>query len=145
MQRIDKELSPKLSAHRDAINLNTALFARIQSLHDQREKLGLDAESKYLVERYYKDFVRAGAKLNEADKTKLRAMNTELANLQTQFGQNVLKENNASAIVVEKREELEGLSDNAIAAAASAAKKTGRKESSSSACKTPPASRRSTR
>jgi peptidyl-dipeptidase Dcp len=126
MQRIDKELSPKLSAHRDAINLNTALFARIQSLYDQREKLGLDAESKYLVERYYKDFVRAGAKLNEADKTKLRAMNTDLANLQTQFGQNVLKENNASAIVVEKREELEGLSDNAISAAASAAKEEGK-------------------
>jgi peptidyl-dipeptidase Dcp len=64
----------------------TPALREIQSLHDQREKLGLDAESKYLVERYYKDFVRAGAKLNDGDKTKLRAMNTELANLQTQFG-----------------------------------------------------------
>ena len=126
MQRIDKELSPKISAHRDTINLNPALFAKIQSLHQQREKLGLDAESKFLVERYYKDFVRAGAKLSEPDKTKLKAMNTELANLQTQFEQNVLKEKNASSIVVDTREELEGLSDNAIAAAASAAKEDGK-------------------
>ena len=122
MQRIDKELSPKQSAHRDAIRLNAPLFARIQSLYDEREKLGLDAESKFLLERYYKDFVRAGAKLSDADKTKLRAMNTELATLQTQFEQSVLKEKNASSIVVDKREELDGLPENAIAAAAAAAK-----------------------
>src|SRR3954447_19641453 len=122
MQKIDKELSPKLSAHLDAIRLNGPLFVRIQSLYDQREKLGLDPESKFLLERYYKDFVRAGAKLSDADKTKLKAMNGELATLQTTFEQNVLKEKNASSIVVDSREELDGLSDNAIAAAASAAK-----------------------
>lgn len=122
MQRIDKDLSPKLAAHQDAIRLNPALFARIQTLYDQRDKLGLDPESSYLLERYYKDFVRAGAKLNEADKTKLRAMNSELAQLQTTFEQNVLKEKNASSVIVDKREDLDGLSDTAIAAAAAAAK-----------------------
>ncbi len=60
MQKIDKELAPKLSAHRDAIRLNGPLFKRIETLHEGREKLGLDAESKFLLERYYKDFVRAG-------------------------------------------------------------------------------------
>ncbi len=122
MQRIDKDLSPKQSAHRDAIRLNAPLFARIQSLHDDREKLGLDPESKFLLQRYYKDFVRAGAKLSEGDKTRLRGINTELATLQTKFEQNVLKEKNASSIVIDSREELEGLSDNAMAAAAAAAK-----------------------
>ncbi|MBA2243190.1 MAG: M3 family metallopeptidase, partial [Chthoniobacterales bacterium] len=122
MQRIDKELSPKQSAHRDAIRLNGPLFARIQSLFNEREKLGLDPESKFLLERYYKDFVRAGAKLSEADKTRLRAINSELATLQTTFEQNVLKEKNASSIVVDTREELDGLPENAIAAAAAAAK-----------------------
>jgi peptidyl-dipeptidase Dcp len=122
MQKIDKELSPKLSAHQDAIRLNGPLFARIESLYNQREKLGLDPESKFLLERYYKDFVRAGAKLSDADKTKLKAMNGELATLQTTFEQNVLKEKNASSIVVDTREELDGLPENAIAAAASAAK-----------------------
>ncbi|MFN2476224.1 MAG: M3 family metallopeptidase [Chthoniobacterales bacterium] len=122
MQRIDKELSPKFAAHQDAIRLNAALFARIQSLYDQRDKLGLDPQSAYLLERYYKDFVRAGAKLSDADKTKLRAINAELAQLQTTFEQNVLKEKNASSVIVDTREELDGLPDSAIAAAAAAAK-----------------------
>ena len=122
LQKIEKEMAPKLAAHNDAIHLNAALFARVQSLYDEREKLGLDAESKHLLERYYKDFVRAGAKLADADKVKLKAMNGELATLQTTFEQNVLKEKNASSIIVEKREELAGLSENEIAAAAAAAK-----------------------
>ncbi|MEO5722107.1 MAG: M3 family metallopeptidase [Chthoniobacterales bacterium] len=122
MQKIDKELSPKLAAHQDAISLNGPLFKRVESLYEERDKLGLDAESKFLLERYYKDFVRAGAKLSEADKEKLKAMNSELATLQTKFAQNVLEEKNASSIVVDKKEDLDGLTENAIAAAATAAK-----------------------
>src|SRR5437870_7967307 len=61
-QKIDKELAPKLAAHHDEIFLNPKLFARVQALYEQRDKLGLDPESAYLLERYYKDFVRAGAK-----------------------------------------------------------------------------------
>src|SRR5205814_6694264 len=90
------------------------------------EKSGLDAESKWLLERYYKDFVRAGARLAEADKSRLKAMNAELATLQTTFEQNVLKEKNASSIVVDDRAELTGLSENEIAAAAAAAKADGK-------------------
>ncbi len=122
MQKIEKEIAPKLAAHLDAIRLNAPLFARVQSLYDQRDKLGLDAESKFLLDRYYKDFVRAGAKLSDSDKDKLKAMNAELATLEATFEQNVLKEKNASSIVVEKREELAGLSENEIAAATAAAK-----------------------
>src|ERR1700704_4274993 len=121
-QKIETELAPKLSAHHDAILLNSKLFGRIQELYSNREKLGLDPESSYLLERYYKDFVRAGAKLSDPDKEKLKKMNSELATLQTQFEQSVLKEKNASSVVVDKREDLAGLSDNQIAAAAAAAK-----------------------
>src|SRR5437899_1181302 len=121
-QRIDTELAPKLSTHRDAILLNSKLFARIQELYSNREKLGLDPESSYLRDGYYKDVVRAGAKLSEPDKEKLKKINAELATLQTQFDQNVLKEKNASSIVVDRREDLAGLSDNQIAAASAAAK-----------------------
>jgi len=121
-QKIEKEIAPKLAAHRDEIFLNPKLFARVQALYDQKEKLGLDAESAYLLERYYKDFVRAGAKLSDADKTKLKALNTELATLQTTFEQNVLKEKNASSVVVDDRSQLTGLSDNDISAAVAAAK-----------------------
>ncbi|MFL6531328.1 MAG: M3 family metallopeptidase [Chthoniobacterales bacterium] len=126
MQRIDKELSPKLAAHQDAIRLKGPLFKRIETLYNDREKLKLDPESKWLLERYYKDFVRAGAKLNDADKTKLKEMNQEIAKLQTTFEQNVLKEKNASSIVVDSREELDGMADGAIAAAEKAAKEDGK-------------------
>lgn len=126
LQQLEAAVAPKLSAHRDAIALNGALFARIQSLYEQREKLGLDPESKRLLERYHKDFVRSGAKLSEADKTKLKEMNAEIATLQTAFSQNVQKEKNASSIVVERREDLAGLSDNEIAAAAAVAKEEGK-------------------
>ncbi len=119
---IDKQMAPKLAEHADAIHLNTALFARIQTLYDGRDKLGLDPESKWLIERYYKDFVRAGAKLSDADKMKLKAINAELARLQTTFEQSVLKEKNASSVVVDKRGDLDGFSENEIAAASAAAK-----------------------
>ena len=122
LQKIDKEMAPKLSAHRDAIHLNGKLFARIQQLYDNRDKLGLDPESAYLLERYYKDFVRAGAKLSDSDKEKLKKINVELATLQTQFEQNVLKEKNASSIVVDRKEDLAGLSDNQMASVTAAAK-----------------------
>ncbi|MBP1205963.1 peptidyl-dipeptidase Dcp [Duganella sp. 1411] len=122
---LERELSPKLAAHSDAIRLNGKLYARIKSLYDKRDKLHLDAESKYLLERYNTDFVRAGAKLSAADKEKLKAMNAELAKLQTTFAQNVLEEANASALIVDTREELAGMSDKAIDAAAAVAKTRG--------------------
>jgi peptidyl-dipeptidase Dcp len=122
LQKTESEMAPKLSAHQDAIFLNGALFNRVQTLYDNREKLGLDEESQWLIERYYKDFVRAGAKLSEPDKAKLKKMNAEIAELQTQFSQNVLKEKNAESIVVDKKENLDGLSPNEIAAAAAAGK-----------------------
>ena len=122
MQKIEKEMAPKLSAHRDAIHLNAKLFAKIQELYAKRETLGLDPESAYLLERYYKDFVRAGAKLSDADKEKLKKINAELATLQTDFEQNVLKEKNASSIVVDRKEDLAGLTDNQMASVIAAAK-----------------------
>ena len=125
LQALDRDLAPKLAAHSDAIRLNPKLFARIKTLHDKRAKLGLDAESAYLLERYNTDFVRAGARLSAFDKDKLKAYNAELASLQTTFSQNVLKESNASALVVDTRVELAGMTDKAIDAAASEANKRG--------------------
>src|SRR5471032_942352 len=122
---LERELSPKLAAHNDAIRLNAKLYARIKSLYDKRDKLHLDAESKYLLERYHIDFVRAGAQLSSADKEKLKALNGELAKLSTSFAQNVLEEANASALIVDTREELAGMSDKAIDAAAAVAAKRG--------------------
>jgi peptidyl-dipeptidase Dcp len=126
LDAIDTEMSPKLAAHTDAIYLNDKLYQRIKTLYDKRAKLGLDAESAYLLDRYNKDFELAGAKLSAADKIKLKAMNGEIASLQTTFAQNTLKEINASALVVDTRAELDGMTEAAIDAAAAEAKKRGK-------------------
>jgi peptidyl-dipeptidase Dcp len=97
----------------------------VKSLYDKRDTLKLDAESKHLLERYHRDFVRAGANLSAANKEKLKAYNGEIASLQSTFAQNVLKEANASALVVDTRAELAGLLDAEIDAAAAEAKKRG--------------------
>ncbi len=125
IQEIEAAMAPKLAAHNDSILLDSKLFARISALHDQRESLDLDPESKRVLERYYKDFVRAGAKLSDADKTKLKALNAEVAMLETNFAQNVLKAKNAASLVFDNRADLAGLSDNEISAAADAAKEDG--------------------
>jgi len=121
--KIDAAYSAKFAAHRDAINLNPKLFARIKALYDARTTSGLDPQSTRLVEKYYQDFVRSGARLSDADKVRLKAMNAELADLGTKFSQNVLAEVNDSAVVVDSRDELAGLTDEQISAAADAAKK----------------------
>ena len=121
----DQVLSPKLAEHSDAILLNDKLFQRIKVLYDKRDTLGLDPESLRLLEIYYRDFVRAGALLTPEQKEEIKKINTEIASLVTQFGQNLLNEKNDSSVVVDSVEELKGLSDDAIKVAAEAAKSKG--------------------
>ncbi|MGV3636448.1 MAG: dipeptidyl carboxypeptidase II, partial [Flavobacteriales bacterium] len=83
LQAVKARLMPKLSAHNDAITLNTALFQRVKAVHDGRTGAGLDPVQQRLVERYYTRFVRAGALLNEAGKEQLKRLNEEEANLNT--------------------------------------------------------------
>lgn len=122
MQKVESAMAPKLAAHQDAIFLNPALFKRIETLYNQRDTLGLDAESKRLIERYEKDFVRAGAKLSDDEKAKLKTINEQVAATETDFAQNVLKEKNADSVVVEDKAQLAGLSPGDIDAATAAAK-----------------------
>ena len=119
---IEREYAPKFAAHRDAITLNPKLFARIKALYDARATLGLDAVDQRLLERRYEDFVRGGAALTEAQKARIREINTEMSKLGTLFSQNVLAEVNDSAVVVDDRAQLKGMSEEQIAAAAEAAK-----------------------
>ena len=125
MQDVDKTVSPQLAAHQDAIFLNPKLFARVEALYAKIDTLELDPESRRLLERYHIDFVRAGARLSEADKAKLRELNAELATLETAFAQNVLRETLDSAVIVDTAEELDGFSAAQIRAAADAATARG--------------------
>ena len=127
LDAVDREMSPKLAGHNDAIYLNDKLYQRVKALYDKRAALGLDPESAFLLERYNKDFVLAGADLNADNKKKLKVLNGKIAVLQSSFSQNVLKETNASALVVNTRAELAGMTDAAIDGAAAEANKRGLK------------------
>jgi peptidyl-dipeptidase Dcp len=115
-------VAPELAAHRDAIYLNASLFNRVKSLYDRRSTLGLDDQATYLLERHYRNFVRAGAELGDADKSTLRALNREEATLAAAFTDKLLADRNASAVVVDDKTELDGLSEGDIASAAQAAR-----------------------
>jgi peptidyl-dipeptidase Dcp len=121
LQKVQEIEAPKLAAHSDAINLDEQLFQRVKALHDRRDALGLNAEQSALVDRYYRDFVRAGALLPPADKARMRALNTEESRLTTQFQNRLLAATKAGAVVVDDAKELTGLSDAEIATTASAA------------------------
>ena len=121
MDRIDTDMTPKLTAHEDAILLDAALFARVDALYQRRASLELDPESLQLLERYHVMFVRAGAKLSEADKTRLRSLNEQISSLMTQFRQNVLKSSKQGAVVVDNVADLDGFSPEQIGAAQRAA------------------------
>jgi peptidyl-dipeptidase Dcp len=123
--KLQADYATKLAAHRDAIALNPKLFARVAALYDERSKLGLGAVEQRLLERHYMSLLRAGAKLDEAGKARMKAINAEMATLGARFNQNVLAEVNDSAVVVDRAEQLAGLSEEQISAAAAAAKARG--------------------
>jgi len=120
--KIASEMAPKRSAHRDALLLDPVLFARLDAVYQKRATLQLDPESMQLLERTYTQFVRAGAKLSDADKTRLKQLNEQIASLTTKFQQNVLKATKEAAVVVDNVKDLDGFSPEQIGAAAEAAK-----------------------
>jgi peptidyl-dipeptidase Dcp len=125
LDAIEEEIAPKLSAHQDAITLNPALFARIKSLHDSRDSLNLNSEDAWLLGKYYRDFVYAGAHLTEDLRQELTKLNERLSYLETQFSKNLLADTNDSALIVDSKEELAGLSEGEIQAAADSATARG--------------------
>ena len=125
LDAIEAEIAPKLAAHTDAIRLNAALWGRIKDLYERREFLALDDESAYLLERYYRDFIHAGAHLSEEQRETLKGYNERLSVLETEYGQKVLADANDLAVTFDDVNELDGLSEAALATAASAAKERG--------------------
>lgn len=125
MQNIAKTIAPMLSKHNDDINLNEKLFARVKELYKASEKLNLTTEQKKLLKDYYDNFVRGGANLNEDQKEKFRKINEELSVLSLRFGENLLKETNAAALIIEDKEDLAGLPANVIQSAYETGKAKG--------------------
>ncbi len=126
IQKIARDIAPETSAHNDNIVLNEKLFARVKTIWNQKESLKLSLEEAKLLENAYKRFVRSGANLNEKEKERLRNINSELSLLTLKFGQNILAETNKYELVIEKKEDLSGLSNELIEAAAETANAKGK-------------------
>jgi peptidyl-dipeptidase Dcp len=122
LQAIARDVSPLLSAHSDNISLNEKLFARVKAVFDQRQKLTLSPEESFLLENTYKGFIRSGALLDTAGKSRLRQLNSELSMLGLKFGENLLAETNSSRIVIDDPQALAGLPETVRAMGAETAK-----------------------
>ena len=126
LQQIAKDVAPKLAKHGDDIALDPALFARVKAVYDGRNKLTLPPEQARLLEKTYKGFVRGGANLPPGKQARLRQINEELSVLTVKFGENILKENDAFELVIDKEADLSGLPPAVVAAAAETAKDRGK-------------------
>ncbi|QYJ92624.1 M3 family metallopeptidase [Shewanella spartinae] len=125
LRKLQGEMAPKMAAHSDNIHLNGKLFARIDSLYQSRNTLGLTAEEVRLIEIYHQRFVMAGAKLTEAQKAQIRLLNEEQSKLTNEFGQRLLRLTKEIAVVIDRVDELKGLSDSEIRAAKADASAAG--------------------
>jgi peptidyl-dipeptidase Dcp len=123
LQALKEKLAPELAAHDDAIHLDPRLFARIEVVHRQRDRLV--PEARFLVERTRARFVHAGARLSEADKAALKALNIEESSLSAEFERKLLGANAAAALVLVDANELAGASEGELAAAALTARERG--------------------
>ena len=125
LQKIDEETTPLLSNHQDALLLNEKLFARIKAVYEARQSL--QGEDLRLTELLYEQFVHEGALLSDTDKATLKKLNSEIAVLQTKFTNQVNAGTKEAAVLVDKVEELDGLSQEAVTRAAEAATAAGHK------------------
>ena len=125
LQAINREVAPLLTALRDDIRLNPALFARVKALWDGRASLKLTPVQARLLEEQYKAFVRGGASLSPGQQERFRTINGELSNLGIKFGDNLLRDTNSYRLVIEKEADLKGLPPSVVAAGADAAKAAG--------------------
>ena len=125
LQKIDEETTPLLSDHQDALLLNEKLFARIKAVYEARQSL--QGEDLRLTELLYEQFVHEGALLSDADKATLKKLNSEIAVLQPKFTNQVNAGTKEAAVLVDKVEELDGLSQEAVTRAAEAATAAGHK------------------
>jgi len=126
IDKIEAEIAPKLAAHSDKIKLNQKLFARITKLVDS--ELDLSSEDAWLLKRYHRDFLHAGAGLSDSQREEIKKINEELSTLQTEFSKKVLSETNDLAVFIDDVKELDGLSENQIKACKAAADARGVKD-----------------
>jgi peptidyl-dipeptidase Dcp len=124
LQEVERDMASALSRHDSEISMNAALFGRVEALYENRDTLDFTPEQRRVLELTYKNFVRAGAKLNDNDKARLKTIMERLAELSTRFSQNVLADESSWLLLLEE-DDLDGLSADFRAAAAQIAAERG--------------------
>lgn len=122
LQKVAEEIAPMMSKHSDDISLNPKLFVKIKTVYENRIAEKLNGEQLRLLEKYYKDFVRSGANLNNGDQSRLREINSEMSLLTLQFSNNVMAETNSFKLIIENKSDLAGLPESVIQMGADDAK-----------------------
>ena len=125
MDALAMKISPELSAHNDAILLNKSLFRRIESVYNNKLSFDLSTEQNRLLDETYKRFIRSGANLDNDSMKRLTQINSSLSSLSVQFDQNVLKETNSFSMVIDNKDDLDGLPEEEIRQAALLANSEG--------------------
>ncbi|MFN6130335.1 MAG: M3 family metallopeptidase [Planctomycetota bacterium] len=125
IQKLEEEIAPKLASHSDNIYLNPQLFQRVETLWQGRDKATWNEEQRRLVEKYYENFVRAGARLNAEQQARIRAINEELSTLTTQFQNNLLAVTKDRSLLFEDASQLDGMSPSDLSSAQQAAAARG--------------------
>ncbi len=125
MQKLTKEISPVLASFSSDLLLDDAIFRRVKAVWDTREEVGMKGEDLRLTEKTYREFARNGALLDAVKKSQLRELDQQLSTLSPEFSDNVLKATNDYKLVIDKREDLEGLPESAVESYAEAAKEAG--------------------
>lgn len=125
IQALEREIAPKMARHYSKIGTNAALFARLDTLWEGRDALGLTLEETHVLERHWKGFVKSGAKLPKAEQDRLSAINEKLAGLGAHFGQNVLADEKSWALLLSEEADLAGLPDYLREAMVAAARERG--------------------
>lgn len=122
IQKLEREISPKMSRYASKISMNKKLFKRIDTLWQKRDTLGLDSEQLIVLERYWKSYVKSGAKLSTKKQKRLATINEELAGIGTNFGQNMLNDEASWSLILSEEKELAGIPDFLKSAMQAAAK-----------------------
>ena len=125
LDAINTEISPKLTAHGDAITLDPVLFARVKAVYDNRAAMTMTPEDAKLLESTYEGMVQAGALLTDAQREEVKTLNSQLSTLTTEFGQAARAAMSDQPVFFDSREDLAGLSDSDIKAAADLAAEKG--------------------
>ena len=125
LDEINTEISPVLAAHSDSITLNPKLFARVKAVYDNRAAMSMTPEDAKLLEDTYEGMVHAGAMLTDAERERVKEINTELSTVTTEFAQTARAAMADQPVFFDTREELAGLSEADISAAADLAEEAG--------------------